>query len=74
MEKNNKLLMATTHEKQNTRLKISWEWSNTPCNTNMEVLIFTRPSSGGAVPHLCCDHGGPNGGDVQTGLTDRMVQ
>jgi hypothetical protein len=49
MEKNNKLLMVTTHEKQNTRLKTSWEWSNTSCDANMEELIFTRPSSGGAV-------------------------
>jgi hypothetical protein len=41
MEKNNKLLMVTTHEKQNTLLKTSWESSNTPCDTNMEELIFT---------------------------------
>jgi hypothetical protein len=49
MEKNNKLLMVTTHEKQNTRLKTSWEWRNTPCDAIIEELIFTRPSSGGAV-------------------------
>jgi hypothetical protein len=49
MEKSSKLLMVTTHEKQNTQLKTRWEWSNTPCGANMEELIFPRPSSGGVV-------------------------
>jgi hypothetical protein len=40
MEKSNKLLVVTTHEKQNTRLKTSWEWSNTLCDVKMEELIF----------------------------------
>jgi hypothetical protein len=32
--------MVKTHEKQNTQLKTTWEWSNTPCGANMEELIF----------------------------------
>jgi hypothetical protein len=63
--------------REESRLKSSPERSNTPYGTNTRKTIFfplklhlTALQS----PDLCCDNGGSDGRDVQTGLTDRMVQ